>query len=133
MATVRKGPAPGHWTIHTGKSATSCVEVSPDLQQVKKDDSVQCRNFNEHLLKEKQSLEAIPPDQLWTTQVADGYAYYYVKTEKPLTLLLIPFADGYQANPILIRGLRIQDVREQQQRQVRFREMMAQHQRPTVD
>ena len=44
--------------------------------------------------------------------VADGKAFYEVVSEKPLRLQHIPYADGYQVSPILIRGLRIGDVRD---------------------
>jgi hypothetical protein len=42
-------------------------------------------------------------------QIADGYARYLVKCERPLTLIHIDIGDGYQADPILIRGLRLKD------------------------
>lgn len=44
--------------------------------------------------------------------VADGYAMYAVYTRKPLQLIHIPYMDGYHANPILLRGLRLSDVDE---------------------
>lgn len=66
-------------------------------------------------------------DQLWRTslgkkddnldgcvirfQVADGYALYYVKSEKPLVLQHIAIGDAYAEHPALIRGLRVADVR----------------------
>ena len=125
MATVKKGLAPGHWTNPNRKNGARCVQVSPDRQQVQQGQSVQCASFEEHLRKEDESLDALPPDRLWRTQVADGYAYYFVRTEKPLTLLHIPYADGYEADPVMIRGLRLPDVREQQQRAERFRQLRA--------
>lgn len=44
--------------------------------------------------------------------VADGKAFYQVVSEKPLRLQHIPFGDAYEVSPILIRGLRIGDVRD---------------------
>lgn len=42
-------------------------------------------------------------------QVGDGYAIYRVVREKPLTVEHIPIS--YTADPALIRGLRLSDVR----------------------
>jgi hypothetical protein len=42
--------------------------------------------------------------------VADGYAIYAVLSMKPLTLMHIPYMDGYHADPILLRGLKASDV-----------------------
>lgn len=45
-------------------------------------------------------------------QVADGYAVYMVVKQKPLTVAHVNEGDGYQVDPIMIRGLRLSDVRE---------------------
>lgn len=44
--------------------------------------------------------------------VGDGYAYYIVHKEKPLTLLWIPYSDRWQADNIFLRGLRLSDVKK---------------------
>ena len=44
--------------------------------------------------------------------IGDGAAYYILQKEKPLTLLWIPYCDRYQADPILLRGLRLSDVKK---------------------
>lgn len=44
-------------------------------------------------------------------QVADGYAHYRVAKVSPFTVEHIDYGDGYQADPILIRGLRLGDAR----------------------
>jgi len=44
--------------------------------------------------------------------VADGKAKYRVESGKPLALAHIPFGDRYQVSPIMIRGLREEDVRQ---------------------
>jgi len=46
-------------------------------------------------------------------QVADGYAYYLVINEYPLTLMHVPYLDAYRAHPALLRGLDKNDVRKQ--------------------
>jgi hypothetical protein len=46
-------------------------------------------------------------------QRADGYAFYLVTKERPLTLQHVPFCDAYQVEPYLIRGLNKQDVLDQ--------------------
>jgi len=44
--------------------------------------------------------------------VADGYAFYFVKTLKPLVLQHIPVSDGYQISAPYIRGLKTADVEQ---------------------
>jgi hypothetical protein len=44
--------------------------------------------------------------------VADGYAVYMVVKQKPLTVTHVHQGDGYRVDPIMIRGLRLSDVRE---------------------
>lgn len=48
---------------------------------------------------------------LLTFQIADGYAYYLVTKDKPLTLMHIPYMDGYQVHPILLKNLGAEDVK----------------------
>lgn len=48
--------------------------------------------------------------RLLTLPVADGYAWYRVKSEKPLTIEYLPYSDGYEAHPILLRNLTKEDV-----------------------
>lgn len=43
--------------------------------------------------------------------VGDGYAVYLVTREKPLTVMHIPYADAYMASGILLRGLRLSDIK----------------------
>lgn len=45
-------------------------------------------------------------------QVADGYAQYMIFSTKPLRVIHMSMADGYNADPILIRGLRVSDVKD---------------------
>jgi hypothetical protein len=52
--------------------------------------------------------------------VADGRAEYMVYTTKPLALIHLPYVDGYQADPILLRGLRVTDVRDLVERSERL-------------
>lgn len=44
--------------------------------------------------------------------VADGRAEYMVYRTKPLSLIHLDYLDGYNADPILLRGLRVSDVRD---------------------
>ena len=43
---------------------------------------------------------------------ADGYAQYMVLSEKPLQLVHLDLVDGYAVEDSLLRGLRLEDVRE---------------------
>ena len=42
----------------------------------------------------------------------DGYAFYEVVKDAPLTVAHIPYADAWRADPITLRGLRRSDVVE---------------------
>jgi len=44
--------------------------------------------------------------------VADGSAVYMVVKQKPLLVAHVNVGDGYRVDPIMIRGLRLSDVRE---------------------
>lgn len=44
--------------------------------------------------------------------VADGRAEYMVYTTSPLALIHLPYVDAYEADPILLRGLRVSDVKQ---------------------
>ena len=55
--------------------------------------------------------------------VADGYAQYMIWNTKPLQLIHLEVGDAWQAHPILLRGLRISDVREQVAADKRLKEL----------
>jgi hypothetical protein len=44
--------------------------------------------------------------------VADGYAVYMIVKQKPLIVQHVDWGDGYRVDPIMIRGLRLSDVRQ---------------------
>ena len=54
-------------------------------------------------------------------QRADGYAWYIVTSERPLTLQHIDYMDGYAVEPALIRGLTKADIEEMLERERRWR------------
>lgn len=58
-------------------------------------------------------------------QIADGYAQYMVKKEKPLQLVHLHVGDGYQIDPIMIRGLRLSDVRQRVSQEKKFASMFS--------
>jgi hypothetical protein len=55
--------------------------------------------------------------------VADGRAIYRVVSEKPFTVEHIPFSDAWNANPILLRGLRKADVVEMVRKKIFFEDL----------
>lgn len=44
--------------------------------------------------------------------VADGKASYVVYTTKPLALIHLNGGDGYEIDPMMLRGMRVSDVRD---------------------
>ena len=52
--------------------------------------------------------------------VADGYAFYRVTAEAPLTVQHVPFLDGYAIAAAHVRGLEREDILEQLALRKRF-------------
>jgi hypothetical protein len=42
--------------------------------------------------------------------VADGYATYMVAQQNPLVMAHVFYGDGYEVDPIMIRGLELSDI-----------------------
>lgn len=57
--------------------------------------------------------------------VADGQAVYMVWKTKPLTLIHLAYVDGYEVSEIMLRGLRVSDVREMVEREQRIQELFS--------
>lgn len=72
-------------------------------------------------------MEAIPGNKIIKFQVADGYAFYFVKSTKPLKLQHIPFYDAYKAHPALIRGLTLAEVNAMLEREAAVSRLFAEH------
>lgn len=87
----------------------------PGFEQRSGEDFHACYERQRELLDELTAKAAAQPDTqvlggIVKFSVADGYAMYVVIKEKPLTLQHLPYGDGYQADPALIRGLRRVDI-----------------------
>jgi hypothetical protein len=59
----------------------------------------------------------------WRTPVGDGYARYIVFKNRPLQLIKIPTGDAWDADPIMLRGLRVSDIREHVARRAKLDEI----------
>ncbi len=86
MATLHKSSYPGDWEYQAGE------------------------DFNEYRRRVDALFVAIPAGRVIKFPVADGYAFYYVHSEKPLVLQHIPYGDARRADAATIRGLRLADV-----------------------
>ena len=71
--------------------------------------------------------EALPTGQLVGRLLrlgrGDGYAWYIITSEKPLTLQWVPYSDAWQIEGALIRGLRIADVQAMVRREQAISEL----------
>ncbi len=85
MATLHKDPYPGDWEYRAGEDYAKRVDGL---------------------------FDKIPADRVIRFSVADGYAFYYVRSEKPLVLQHIPYGDTWHVSAITIRGLRLADVKQ---------------------
>jgi len=68
------------------------------------------RDFDSYYKAACKALDEIPIDRLFTYPVADGKAFYFIKSMTPLVLQHIDYLDGYQCDPIFLRGLRREDM-----------------------
>ena len=103
---------PGHWHQPVNKLNDSrCIDVDDNGVRTPAQNS--CPNFHQEMETENQSLRALPRDRVWKTPVADGFAYYYIRSEKPLVVLHIPYSDRWQAHPALLRGITLKEMRAQ--------------------
>jgi len=59
----------------------------------------------------------------------DGYARYFVYTEKPLALIHIPTGDAWDIDDVMRRGLRLSDVRDMVAREKKLAEIFGQSKR----
>jgi hypothetical protein len=92
MAKLDPRPYPGDWELKV---------ISGNIDKWLKDQAAQ--------------VAAIP--NVIKFPVADGYALYHVKSEKPLVLQHIPYMDGYSIPAAHIRGLTLADVRQMLERE----------------
>ena len=94
---------------------------------VNRDHDTWLRNSKAELENLKKLSDNLPDGQvigaMISFPVADGSAIYRIVSDKPLKLEHIPFLDGYQADPILIRGLRLSDVKQQLKASKKFRKI----------
>ena len=77
-------------------------------------------NYREYDKASEEALDKIPQDNLIQFPIADGYAFYYVKSLSPLILQHIPYADAWEIPYAHVRGLRKKDVTDQIQRRKEF-------------
>ena len=122
MATTMKGLPPGHWSDPAKGKTNRCIDVDENGNRTHGE---QCPTFRDHMEAEQEAMDRLPPERVWKTPVADGHAVYYVKSDKPLKLQHMPTGDAWQASPSLIRGLRLPEVRQQQERDARIRKLIA--------
>ena len=109
MAKISDVYPPGHWHMYKGRDFI-CVEVDDRGRPVEVET---CGSWSERSEKEDASMDALPADRVWSTPVADDQARYYIVSKRPFVLAHIPYLDGYQAHPALLRGLRLKDVQRE--------------------
>lgn len=101
MARLTRSVYPGDW------------EPLPDEQLddfIKRTDAMLQRLFDR---SRKAAAAGKATGMVLQFPVADGRALYVVVKEKPLTLRHVPFGDAWQIPAAHVRGLTMQDVREQ--------------------
>ena len=123
MARISKQHVPGHWKLGDPKGRTRCADV--DQQRNVSFPEYGCPDSRTHMERETCSLSELPAELVWRTQVADGYAYYYVQSQVPhIFLAHIPFGDAYKAPPALLRGIRKNELLQDIRREKFFRELV---------
>lgn len=99
MATLAKTSYPGDWDFHTGE------------------------DWKVHRDRTEKLFADIPIDKKISLPWADGAAFYYIKSEKPLVLQHIPYGDAWHVPYTQIRGLRLADVKAMIKREKSLRKM----------
>ncbi len=109
MARLDSKPVPGDWRVSGALGYT-------DEEKLEKTEYALHQLL---LISESIDLTKTLVGVVVKFQVADGYAYYRVSKDRPLTLQHIPFCDAYQVHSATIRGLTRDDIVmiEKQQRQ----------------
>ena len=117
---------PGHWFTDDG-----CATF--DEKGIGRPDSRCDGDFVEHHKLSDGLMDAQrEQDKVWTTPVADGSAYYFVHSIRPLVLAHMPFLDGYRALPALLRGLTTEEVEADLAHNRRIQEFIAERQRKSL-
>jgi hypothetical protein len=88
MATLHKDPYPGVWTQLPGE------EIGDYVNRIEK------------------QLYDIPRDKKYTYPVADGEATYFIVSESPLVLQLVPAYDAYEIPTPHMKGLKLADIQK---------------------
>ena len=123
MARISKQHVSGHWKLGDPTGRTRCADV--DTQGNVSFPEYGCPDSRTHMDRETRALSDLPADRVWRTQVADGYAYYYVESQAPhIFLAHIPFGDAYRAPPALLRGIRKNELLQDIRRDKIFRELV---------
>ena len=123
MAELANQMPPGHWHLTDDHLKFACTQV--DEHGNHSDVEQPCNDFMKNMDAERESLLAlIEEERVWKTPIADGHAYYYIKSETPLVLLHIPYGDRWTAHPALIRGLNLDDVHRELAAERRLQEIL---------
>lgn len=112
MARLDSKVAKGDWVWHEGEDSVKYFERTEKLLQdlIEKSNNVPDGKVTGIIVK---------------FPVADGYAFYRVSREKPLTLQHIPFGDGWQIPIAHIRGLRKADIIEMHRNALAVKKLFA--------
>jgi len=107
MAKVCSVPDPQNWEIpYDTKDYSKAFEKQDKLfDKLEKDPFAM---YGEYMDKKTKGGVV---GKLLRFGVGDGYAVYLVMKAKPLTVMHIPYSDAYMASGILLRGLRLSDIR----------------------
>jgi len=101
MAKLDKNPCPGPWN---------------EPYQIDGDWMARWKNEQAALAKLERQADALPEGEVVGAvlhfPVADGSACYLVTKARPLTVQHIPFGDAWHADPALLRGLNLTDVKQ---------------------
>jgi len=83
-------------------------------------------SFSEYMKRTGEEIKRLQnTEKVIMFPVADGYAYYVVVSEKPLTMQWVPYGDRWQVHPALIRGLTLKEVKGIIAREKAMRELFS--------
>lgn len=80
-------------------------------------------NFEDYEKKSDEAFDAMGENNLVRFPAGDGYAFYFIKSRKPLVLQHVPYGDAWQLPAAYIRGLTLRDVDAMIYREQALREL----------
>ena len=86
-------------------------EGTKPWEQLEKDEKAYEEKLSAYCRKHLTEKQSPLVGKVWRTPMADSHASYMVLSTSPLALIHMPLGDAWHADPIMLRGLRVSDLK----------------------